>query len=64
MGRRFSVNFFNHNQMNSSILVVSTGNKRAGIALSYGLDDLGFESRQRLRVFLFTTVSRPALGPN
>jgi hypothetical protein len=23
----------------------------------------GFESRQGLRIFLFTTVSRPALGP-
>jgi hypothetical protein len=34
-----------------------------GIALSYGLDDWGFESRQRLRIFLFSTSSRPALGP-
>jgi hypothetical protein len=33
------------------------------IALGYGLDDQGFESRQRLGIFLFTTVSRPALGP-
>jgi hypothetical protein len=31
--------------------------------LSYGLDDLGFESQQELGVFIFTTVSRPALGP-
>jgi hypothetical protein len=32
-------------------------------ALGYGLDDWGFESRQVLRIFLFTTTSRPALGP-
>jgi hypothetical protein len=31
--------------------------------LGYGLDDRGFESRQGLGIFLFTTVSRPALGP-
>jgi hypothetical protein len=35
----------------------------SGIALGYGLDDWGFDSRQRLGIFLFTTVSRPALGP-
>jgi hypothetical protein len=34
-----------------------------GITLSYGLDDRGFESRQGLGIFLFTTASRPALGP-
>jgi hypothetical protein len=28
----------------------------------YGLDDQGFESRQGLGIFLFTTASRPALG--
>jgi hypothetical protein len=27
------------------------------IALGYGLDDRGFESRQRLGIFLFTTTS-------
>jgi hypothetical protein len=32
-------------------------------ALGYGLDDRWFESRQTLGIFLFTTVSRPALGP-
>jgi hypothetical protein len=32
------------------------------MALGYGLDD-GFESRQGLGIFLFTTASRPALGP-
>jgi hypothetical protein len=31
--------------------------------LGYGLDDQGFESRQGLGIFLFTTVSRLALGP-
>jgi hypothetical protein len=35
----------------------------SGIALGYGLDDRGFESREGLRLFLFTIVSRPALGP-
>jgi hypothetical protein len=35
----------------------------SGIALGYGLDDWGFESRQWLGIFLFTTASRPALGP-
>jgi hypothetical protein len=33
------------------------------MALGYGLDDQGFESRQGLRIFLFSTVSRLALGP-
>jgi hypothetical protein len=33
----------------------------SGIALGYGLDDQGFESRQRPGIFLFTTASRPAL---
>jgi hypothetical protein len=32
------------------------------MALDYELDDLGFESWQGLRIFLFTTASRPALG--
>jgi hypothetical protein len=35
----------------------------SGIALSYGLDDRGFESRQGLGIFRFTAVSRSALGP-
>jgi hypothetical protein len=34
----------------------------SGIDLGYGLDDWGFESRQELGIFLFTTASRPALG--
>jgi hypothetical protein len=29
----------------------------------YGLCDRGFESRQELGIFLFTTVSRPTMGP-
>jgi len=29
--------------------------------LGYGLDDRGFESRQRLGIFLFTTASRTVL---
>jgi hypothetical protein len=32
------------------------------IALGYGLDDWGFEYRQGLGI-LFTTVSRPIMGP-
>jgi hypothetical protein len=31
--------------------------------VGYGLDDREFESRQRLEIFLFSTASRPALGP-
>jgi len=31
--------------------------------LGYGLDDRGFLSRQVLGIFLFTTASRPTLGP-
>jgi hypothetical protein len=31
--------------------------------LDYGLDDRGFDSRQGLGIFLFTTLSRPAPGP-
>jgi hypothetical protein len=38
---------------------------RARIAQWYstGLDDWGFKSQQGLEIFLFTTVSRLALGP-
>jgi hypothetical protein len=32
-------------------------------ALGYGLYDRKIESRQGLGIFLFTTTSRPALGP-
>jgi hypothetical protein len=31
--------------------------------LGYRLDDWGFESQQGLGILLFTTMSRPALGP-
>jgi hypothetical protein len=33
------------------------------IALDYGQDDQGFEPREGLGIYLFTTASRPALGP-
>jgi hypothetical protein len=33
------------------------------IALGYGLDERWFEYRQRLGIFLFTSVSRPVLRP-
>jgi hypothetical protein len=35
----------------------------SGTPLGYGLDDRGFESRQGLGIFLFTTASRPARVP-
>jgi hypothetical protein len=37
-----------------------------GIALGYGrmIGVLGFDSRRGLGIFLFTTASRTALGPN
>jgi hypothetical protein len=35
----------------------------SGIALGYELNDWWFEYRQRLGTSLFTTASRPALGP-
>jgi hypothetical protein len=35
----------------------------SGIALGYGLDNRGFESRYGLGIFLFSTASRPVLGP-
>jgi hypothetical protein len=35
----------------------------SGIALGFGMDDRGFESRQGLGTFLFTAAFRPALGP-
>jgi len=33
------------------------------IALRYGLNNRGFETQKGLRIFLYTTASRPALGP-
>jgi hypothetical protein len=33
------------------------------IALGYGLDDEGFDSRRGLGIFFFTTASRSALRP-
>jgi hypothetical protein len=33
------------------------------IALGYGLDNRGFDTRRGLGIFLFTTASRTALGP-
>jgi hypothetical protein len=34
----------------------------SGIALGYGVDDRGFDSRRGLVISTFTTVSRTALG--
>jgi hypothetical protein len=46
-------------------LLISYLNRDSSVilALGYGLDDRGFGSRQGLGTFLFTTASRPALGP-
>jgi len=41
----------------------SSRDSSSGIALGYGLDGRRFQSRQRLGKFLFTTLSRPTLGP-
>jgi hypothetical protein len=38
-------------------------NGSVGIALGYELDGRRFDSRRGLGIFLFTTVSRTALGP-
>jgi hypothetical protein len=35
----------------------------SGIALGHRLNDRGFESLQGVRIYLFITASRPALGP-
>jgi hypothetical protein len=35
--------------------------RNSGIALSYGLDDRGFDSRQGPWIFIFSTAFRPAL---
>jgi hypothetical protein len=35
----------------------------SSIAVGYRLDDQGFKSQQRLKIFLFTIMSRPALRP-
>jgi hypothetical protein len=35
----------------------------SAISLDYGLNARRFESRQELGIFLFTTASRPSLGP-
>jgi len=37
--------------------------RTSGIAMCDGLDGQGFEILHGLGIFLFTTVSRPALGP-
>jgi hypothetical protein len=46
-----------------NIIIYEETGQLSGIALGYGPDDWGFESLQGLGIFLFTTVSRPALGP-
>jgi hypothetical protein len=35
----------------------------SALCLDHGLDDRWFEFRQSLGIFIFTTASRPALGP-
>jgi hypothetical protein len=51
----------NHNHNSSKF--VHNQEIRYSSALSYGLDDRGFEYRKELGIFLFTTVSTLALGP-
>jgi hypothetical protein len=36
---------------------------QSGVALGCGLNDRGFEFRQRLAIFLFTTAFKVALEP-
>jgi hypothetical protein len=43
--------------------VVGSRGSSVGIALGYGLDDRGFDSRRELGIFRFITTSRQALGP-
>jgi len=50
-----------HEQVNSQLGDIS-GRTRKG-QWDHGVDDRGFGFRQGLEIFLFTTVSRPALGP-
>jgi hypothetical protein len=35
-----------------------------GIATGYGLDGQGFDSRECQEIFLYSTASRPVVGPN
>jgi hypothetical protein len=44
-------------------IVVAVVVTASGTALGYGLDDRVFESWQSLGIFLFTTASKPVLGP-
>jgi hypothetical protein len=53
-----------HNEeLNSLYFSQNEPAQLGGIALSYGLDDLGFETRQWLGIFSFIPKPRPALGP-
>jgi hypothetical protein len=47
-------------------IIIKSRDSSVGIALGYGLDIgiLGFDSRPVLGIFLFTTASRTAQGPN
>jgi hypothetical protein len=51
-----------HRKSNTIAPIVQPG-QLSGIALGYGLDDRGFEYRYGLGIFLFTNMSRTALGP-
>jgi hypothetical protein len=62
----------NNNNNNNALSVLlfnfalgygSRRSRDSSITLGYGLVDRGFESREKLGIFLFTTASRPALGP-
>jgi hypothetical protein len=47
------------------IIIIESCDGSVGIALAYGLEIgvVGFDSRRKLGIFLFTTGSRTALGP-
>jgi len=52
-----------HTNYEPNLGVTTAGGVLQNNNKSYGLDDRGFESWQGLRIFLFTTASRPALRP-
>jgi hypothetical protein len=55
---------YNRAEMKWSYLITKpVATFRAGLGAEWWVGGGGFETRQELRIFLFTTASRPALGP-
>jgi hypothetical protein len=56
-----------YSNINFNIILLSTHRRSRGSSVSivtdYGLDDRGFDPRQRQRIFLLAPASRPALVP-